>query len=82
MSSDGPRESSAPTVGIERPRIDHSERLERLERRVLCRRIAQLERELTRERKRREQIVEQYERLLDESKTETGSENGLLERLF
>jgi hypothetical protein len=82
MSSDGPRESSLPAVGIERPRIDHSERLERLERRVLCRRIAQLERELDRERKRREQIVEQYERLLDESRTETRSENGLLDRLL
>ena len=83
MSSDATRETEqSPSVGIERPRFDRHGQLGNLERRLLCQRIAQLEQELERERKRRKQIVEQYERLLDESKTETRSENGLLNRLF
>lgn len=89
MSSDAtPETERPPKVGIERPRFDgtvlvrRNDGLARLERRLLCRRIAQLEQELSRERARREQIVEQYERLLSESRTEPNAEAGLLDRLF
>jgi len=81
MSSDASFEvEDAPTIGIERPRRD---RVQQLERQVLCERIEQLETELAQERRRREQIVEQYEQLLDErSREHTDRDRGLLDRLF
>jgi len=81
MSSDASFEvEDAPTAGIERPRRG---RVQQLERQVLCERIEQLETELAQERRRREQIVEQYEQLLDERNREhTDRDRGLLDRLF
>lgn len=71
-----------PAVGIERPRTGqvHHE----IERQILCDRIEELERKLREERRQRQQIVEQYERLLTErgSKPSDEADGGLLERLF
>jgi len=72
------------TVGGERPRREQVRHA--IERRLLYDRIERLERELEREQRRREQIVDQYERLLEarEAATvrKTGAESGLLNRLF
>jgi hypothetical protein len=85
MSSDGPLTlDDPPAVGIERPRHDHA-RFE-LERRLLCERIEELERQLCEERHQRRQVVEHYERLLAEHDAEQGGqtteETGLLSGLF
>jgi hypothetical protein len=69
-----------PLVAVERPRSKMVRYA--IERQVLCDRIDQLERELARERRQRQQIVEQYERLLREKEAAVESEAGLLSDLF
>jgi len=81
MSSDAPLKlDDSPAVGVERPRRDRA-RFE-LERRVLCERIEELERELRTERHQRRQVVEHYERLLAEREVESAERTGLLSQLF
>ena len=53
-----------------------------VERRLLCTRIAELERELVRERQRREQVITRYEQLLEAERRSENESAGLLERLF
>ena len=53
-----------------------------VEREILCNYIAELEAELTRERRRREQVVEHYERLLEVERNAETESTGLLRRLF
>jgi hypothetical protein len=69
-----------PLVAVERPRNELVRYA--IERQVLCSRIDQLERELAQERRQRQQIVEQYERLLQEKEAAVQSEAGLLDDLF
>lgn len=69
-----------PLVAVERPRNELVRYA--IERQVLCDRIDQLERELAQERRQRQQIVEQYERLLQEKEAAVQSEAGLLDDLF
>jgi len=75
-----PPRSDRPAVGIERPRTDPVQY--EIERQILCDRIDELKRELECERRQRQQIVEQYERLLDEQREKTAGVDGLLEGLF
>lgn len=61
-----------------------------VERQILCTRIAELERELERERRHRIQILDRYERLLERDREQEGNgrrenepeRSGLLGRLF
>lgn len=53
-----------------------------VERRLLCDRIAALERELARERRRREQVVDHYERLLERERRDENEPSGWLRGLF
>ena len=53
-----------------------------VERQILCRRIRELERELARERQRRKQVVDRYERLLERRDREIENGGGLLDGLF
>jgi septin family protein len=69
-----------PLVAVERPRSETVRYA--IERQILCDRIEQLERELAQERRQRQQIVEQYERLLQEKEAAIQSEAGLLDGLF
>ena len=75
-----PSPDGGPLVAVERPRSKMVRYA--IERQVLCDRIDQLERELARERRQRQQIVEQYERLLREKEAAVESEAGLLGDLF
>ncbi|WP_226011436.1 hypothetical protein [Halomicrobium salinisoli] len=81
MSADTTRsEADGPDVTTRR-RVRPEPSYVALERRLLCERIAELERELQRERERREDVVEQYERLLREREAADDGD-GLLSGLF
>ncbi|WP_018257480.1 hypothetical protein [Halomicrobium katesii] len=83
MSSDGPPTGSdTPAVGLERSGSVGT--VHQLERRLLRERIEHLEAKLARERRQRQQIVEQYERLLDEERRRAEGESGegLFEKLL
>jgi len=53
-----------------------------VEREILCNYIEELEGELVRERKRREQVVDHYERLLETERRTENESVGLFDRLF
>lgn len=53
-----------------------------VEREILCDYVETLEQELVRERHRREQVVAQYERLLEAERQSNTESPGLLGRLF
>ncbi|MCU4802779.1 hypothetical protein OB920_20665 [Halobacteria archaeon HArc-gm2] len=53
-----------------------------VEREILCNYIEELERELVRERQRRDQVVDHYEQLLDAERQTEQKSMSLLERLF
>jgi len=79
MESD-PTPGGGSPVAVERPRSKMVRYA--IERQALRDRIDQLERELAHERRQRQQIVEQYERLLREKEAAIESEAGLLDGLF
>ncbi|WP_225335843.1 hypothetical protein [Halomicrobium urmianum] len=74
------READVPDVTTRR-RVRPELSYMAVERRLLCERIVELERELRRERERHEDVVEQYERLLREREAADDGD-GLLSGLF
>lgn len=53
-----------------------------VEREILCNYIEELERELVRERQRRKEVVDRYERLLEAERRTENESRGLLRGLF
>ena len=73
-----PASPNEPSIDTREPRTRFD-----VERQVLCARIEALERELARERRRRQQVLDHYEQVLDRRQSENGAASGgLLRGLF
>ncbi|SFR86167.1 hypothetical protein SAMN05216559_0185 [Halomicrobium zhouii] len=72
------------TIPVATGRIDTTDTRTKfdVEREILCNYIEELERELVRERQRRDQVIDHYEQLLDAERQTENESTGLLRGLF